>query len=510
MRKITAASIIKWPLERAVNPCHRCRFHPTAALIVALVLPLFAGPRSLAAEATLASQTPTPGQVRDGFAALQARIFAFYPAPYRFHSGVEWQQRFIAVQDAAQDMTPARVFVEVARFMGMLRDAHSWASIDNGAQLMSKALPLRFWQFDDGVYIRAARPDLGRLVGARLEAIDGISIDEVINRMTAVQPGTNASLGINVAQIYLEFPEYLHALGITRSDSEVTLTLAMADGARRTQSVLAAQYQDYSEAYSSSQRLQTPAGWAEPVAAAKAQWLAQRDRPFWYSVDREHHAVVLQINEGVLDPAHPYDFEKDEYTPFIARMFTVIAQHRIDRLIVDLRHNPGGDSRMYDPLVRGIIRSRVLDQPGHTLVLTSRLTESAAVAWCARLEGETPALFLGEPTASPPNYYNDPAGFRRETFHIPGTPVNYRIARTLDVWSASSTDDRVAIAPDLPVGMTYTDFAAGRDVVMERALAFDSSTARALFATKSGDDTTDYPYLHYQRKSQDRVRLTTF
>ena len=219
---------------------------------------------------------------------------------------------------------------------------------------------------------------------------------------------------------------------------------------------------------------------------------------------------MLQINEGVLDPAHPYDFEKDEYTPYIAGMFDFIDKQRVDRLIIDLRHNSGGDSRMYDPLMRGIIRSRVLDQPGHTLVLTSRLTESAAVAWCARLEGETSALFIGELTASPPNYYNDPAGFRRESFHIPGTPINYRIARVLDVWSADSTDDRLGMAPDFPVGMTWADFASGRDPVLERALSLDPARQPAFFLTRSGEDTPAFPYLHYQRKSQDSARLTTF
>lgn len=486
------------------------RWVRAAAVSATLALSFCVGRCALAADAAGVTETPTPAQIREGFSALRTRVFAFYPVPYRFHPGVEWQKRFTALDAAADTITPAGVFVEVARFMGMLQDAHSWASIDNGARLLSRAIPLRFWKFDDGIYVRAARPDLAPLVGAKLQAIDGVPTDQVIERMLEVQPGTNASLGLNVAQIYLTFPEYLHALGIARDDAGVDLTLTMPSGESATIAVPAAQYHDYSEAYSSAQRFLTPDGWAEPPAARTAQWLAQRSRPFWYYVDPRHHAVVLQINEGVLDPAHPYDFEKDEYTPFIAEMFGLIDKHRIDRLIIDLRHNSGGDSRMYDPLVRGIIRSRALDQPGHTLVLTSRLTESAAVAWCARLEGETSALFIGELTASPPNYYNDPAGFRREAFHIPGTPINYRIARVLDVWSADSTDDRLGIAPDFPVGMSYADFASGRDPALERALSLDPLAARALFLTRSGDDTTTFPYLHYQRRSQDSARLRAF
>ena len=501
------------PIVAGVPPGHG-RWCRAVTAVATLALLLCAGGHASGEEAVrpaeTPAETPTAEQIRSGFSALRTRVFAYYPVPYRFYSGVEWQRRFAAVDKAADKLSAAEVFVEVARFMGMLRDAHSWASIDNGARLMSRAVPLRFWKFDDGVYVRAARPGLAELVGARLIAIDDVAIDEVIERMTAVQPGTNASLALNVAQIYLTFPEYLHALGIAHDDSGVNLSLTLADGKARTVAVPAVQYQDYSEAYSSAQRFQTPDGWVEPAAAKTAPWLVQRGRPFWYYVDTQHHAVVLQINEGVLDPAHPYDFEKDEYTPYVAGMFDYIEGHHIDRLVVDLRHNSGGDSRMYDPLVRGIIRSRVLDQPGHTLVLISRLTESAAVAWCARLESDTSALFIGELTASPPNYYNDPAGFRREAFHIPGTPINYRIARVLDVWSADSTDDRLGIVPDFPVGMSYDDFASGRDPALERALSLDPGAARALFLTSSGEDTAAIPYLHYQRRSQDSARLATY
>ena len=475
-------------------------------VLCGLLLTGHAAAQETAAVIKAETRSPTPDQIRAGFIAMETRVFALYPVPYRYHSGIEWRRRFRTIQRNAADMTPAQVFVEAARVMGMLRDAHSWASIDNGAPLLSRAVPLRFWWFDDGLYIRAASPENAPLVGARVEGIEGVPVEEVLTRLTAVQPGANAMQGLVFAQIYLEFPEYLHAIGIGKDDAALSLTLTLSSGERRTVSVPPVQYADYSEAYLASKGFTTPAGWAEPPAAQAAIWMAQRAKPFWYRHDPLRRLVYLQINEGVLDPEHPYDTEVDRYTPFIKELFEFIAAQGVQTLVVDLRHNAGGDSRMYDPLVRGIIRSQVLDRPGHTFVLTSRLTESAAVAWCAQLEGATAVLFAGEMTADPPNYYNDPAGFRRETFHIPGSRVNYRIARALDIWSAASTDERVGIAPDLPATMRYADFASGRDTAMERVLSLNPQSARVLFETKDGDDTTEYPYLHYRRLSQDVAR----
>jgi hypothetical protein len=109
--------------------------------------------------------------------------------------------------------------------------------------------------------------------------------------------------------------------------------------------------------------------------------------------------------------------------------------------------------------------------------------------------------------ASSPNYYNDPAGPRRATFHLEGSSINYRIARNLEVYSQAN-DDREGILPDLPTPFTYADFAAGRDPALEKAGSVSPGDVRAAFSTRDGEDLTTSEWAHYLRKTQIRRGLS--
>jgi hypothetical protein len=449
--------------------------------------------------------TVTPEEVRNGVQSVADRIFALYPAPYRFHSGVEWQLRLCDIKRRADQIDQARLFIEVSRLLGMLKDAHSWAAIDDSSRLFSWAMPLRFWKFDDGIYIRAATPEQAQLVGARVLAVGGVPIDEAWQRLTQ-DGGANESVATKAAQVYLEIPDYLRALGLAERADAATLRLRFPDGRSEDVAVAAVPYQSFSAVWYASLGVATPAGWIVPPRTLDAHWLQHRNDPWRYEYLRDARTVVLQINAGSAGPAEENPSRKDAYSAFLDEAFAFVDAHDADRLVIDLRNNGGGEESMALPLVHHVIRSDKINRPGHLYVLIGRITESASVAWAVKLERETMALFAGEPAATPPNFYNDPAGYHRETFHIDGSSVNFRIARQLEVHS-SARDDRDTILPDIPAPLRYADYAAGRDTALQAVLRADPAAARELFRTAEGEDVTDRTLLHYRRRSQDGARL---
>jgi hypothetical protein len=442
--------------------------------------------------------------VRSGVQFVADRIFALYPAPYRFHSGAEWQIRLCDIKRRADHIDQARLFIEVSRLLGMLKDAHSWAAIDDGSHLFSWAMPLRFWKFDDGIYIRAAAPEWARLVGTRVVAVGGVPIDEAWQRLTQ-DGGANESVATKAAQVFLEIPDYLRALGLAQSADAATLRLQFPGGKIEDVTVAAVPERNFSAVWYSSLGIATPVGWIVQSQAFDANWLRHRNDPWRFEYLRDTRSVVLQINAGSAGPLEG-EPPKDAYSAFLDEAFAFVDTHYVDRLVIDLRNNGGGDESMALPLVHHVIRSDKINRPGRLYVLIGRITESASVAWSVKLERETMALFAGEPAATPPNFYNDPAGFNRETFHIAGSPVNFRIARQLEIHS-STRDDRDSILADLPAPLRYADYAAGRDTALEAVLHADPASARELFRTAEGEDVTDRTLLHYRRKSQDAARL---
>jgi C-terminal processing protease CtpA/Prc len=137
----------------------------------------------------------------------------------------------------------------------------------------------------------------------------------------------------------------------------------------------------------------------------------------------------------------------------------------VDRLILDLRQNPGGDNGTYGPLLR-LIQSFAAEHPGATTVLTDRVTFSAAANLATEIEGSTDAVFMGEPMGGGLNFWNDVSWIDLRTLPIP-----MRLAVSTRYWEMSTPDDpRLTIEPDVAFPVTAEDYLAGRDPVLEAAM----------------------------------------
>ena len=71
-----------------------------------------------------------------------------------------------------------------------------------------------------------------------------------------------------------------------------------------------------------------------------------------------------------------------------------------------LRRNGGGNNYLPEPLRKRLLRSR-FNRPGGLYVMTSPMTFSAAQNPTTRLERDSFAIFVGEPTGGAPNHYGD-------------------------------------------------------------------------------------------------------
>ena len=451
----------------------------------------------------LPAKTLTSEQFHQGIQLLWDKIQQRHPDPYRMFSKAQFEVEVERMVGRSGDVTEAQAFVETSRLIGMLCDGHSWVSIDDDSMLFSRAIPVRFWAFSDGLHVRAAAPSHAELLGATVLAIHGVPIERAWEQIRDAAGG-GGRLATVRAQVYAAIPEFLHAIGLADNDQEIVLELRLADGTQVRRTLRATSYENFSEVWNTSHRWAMPAGWVGPAGALRAGWYANRDKVFWSETLDGGKTLYLAFNQASTDPDNPWDPKVDQYRPFVKEAFARAREEGVERVIIDLRNNNGGNSALWQPLVHQIIRTEKLYLPGHLFVVIGRLTESAAVAWAARIEMNAPALFVGEPTVNPPNFANDPAGWRREAYHLPGSAVNFRVANTMEHWSDDG-DKRRAIYPDIPVAMSWTDFASSRDPSLRAIAEFRAADADALFLDDEGESLVAYPWANYQRKTQGRA-----
>jgi hypothetical protein len=148
---------------------------------------------------------------------------------------------------------------------------------------------------------------------------------------------------------------------------------------------------------------------------------------------------------------------------FTRTIFAAMENLTAHRLVLDLRRNGGGNNFLGEALRRGIERSR-FNRPGGLYILIGPQTFSAAQNLANRIERETFAIFVGEPTGGAPNHYGD-----ARDFSGPATDLAIHVS-TLPWFDSLPMDHRQWIFPDLPSPAHFVDFVAGRDTALDLAL----------------------------------------
>lgn len=435
-----------------------------------------------------------PKVAPQGLAVVMDVIENRHPDAFRYVAPTEFQAHAAAILDRVDRLDVETYALELMRLVARIGDVHSSVWVVSSSDILTNTLPLRLWRFADGLYVRAASPEHADLAGVRITRIGSFDVDAGWDRLVADNPRENDSMATGWLQYLLLLPAFHRLNGWSNETDAATLEIVDRDGVRHSVTLAAPQDLSYGNALESSLGIvDVPETWitARAGMAVTPTWLKDTGSDYRYEKLGEKAAYYLAVNTPRDDPKHPWE-------EFLAELFAAIANGRASRLIVDLRHNPGGYHYLAQSLAQRIVRSDTLHRPGGVCVLTSRTTQSAGVSFSVALERETYAVFAGEPGAAAPNFFNGPQGFFSPKA-IPGAPLTVKYSTSV-IQDSDQRDTRRAIAPDMPTPLTFDDFVAGRDPGLEACLQLDDKTAAEFLSDVGG---RPLPlYLHWRRPSQ--------
>ena len=366
----------------------------------------------------------------------------------------------------------AQVVVELASLVAMLRDGHTRLTLPQSPVAWSRShtptppprdsslvmdhLPLRLEWFPEGLFVRGAAPELQGLIGARVVEIGGSTADSALERTRRLANYDNEMGFRQLAPVFLVVPQVLVALGI-EDDARRTRLVVEAGAGRDTLTLEPLPRAGATELLEASRVAPGPL----PLRARR------RDVPFWMEPLPARRALYIQFNEVADAPDEPLRL-------FAARVEAAMRDPAVDRVVLDLRYNPGGNNSLYRPLLLALIRSERINRPGRLFVLIGRETFSAAQNLVNDLEYLTSALFVGEPSGSSPSHYGD-----SRRMLLPNSGLTVRISSVY--WrDASGNERRPWTPPHLPADMTAAAYFANGDPVLDVALAFRPADLAAL------------------------------
>lgn len=384
-----------------------------------------------------------------------------HPDPFTRVDASDFRERVEALRGVLPSLAPHEAVTRLMQLVALVGDGHTRYDSENGSHGFERRLPIVLYRFADGYHVVAATREHAGLVGARLTRIGGLSVDSAATLVQTAVSADNPS-GLDRGTSYaLQRMGLLRGLGIADGDEGVSVRVAGAGGGDSIAFVRAIPREDEAFAYEAmtflDPRPDPPSGYRAPL---HLHWLKHpRPAPFGWDVVPELNALHVRLHRI-------RDGDRTSFAAFVDSMYETLDREGLERLILDVRHNPGGNNMLLRPLIHGVIARPRLMRRGGTFVLTGRDTFSAAVNLVNRLDRETNAVFVGEAPAGAPNHFGD----AEVLYHY---PIDLTMIVSTVFWQDSEPwDERRAVEPDLVAVPTFADFVAGRDPAFEAIRAF--------------------------------------
>jgi tetratricopeptide (TPR) repeat protein len=390
---------------------------------------------------------------RFDLALLAREIKRLAYAPFGIISEEEFDYQVARLDRDIPALSDAQVLVAMLKLVRHLDDGHAGVWPPDKHDELSRMLPVDFFLFTEGLFVIAAGPGHEKLLGAKVEKIGDLTVEEAIMALDPVIVRDNEQQVTFKIAALLRSTAILHGLGIIDDLAGATLTIC-ADGTRE-QITLAADPGEF-------RLYRYPPDWTElpdtVTGTPRPLHLRHRDLPYWFEYLPAADLVYFQYNAVRNHPA-------ETFTEFCDRLFGFIAERRPARLVLDVRWNGGGNTFLSQALLHRLIGCPAINRRGALFVIIGRLTFSAAQNTVTAIDRETSAIFVGEPTGSRPNFIGESIWFE-----LPYSKVRANAADLF--WQTSWPDDhRPWIAPDIYAPPTFEAYRRNQDPAMDAILA---------------------------------------
>ena len=330
-------------------------------------------------------------------------------------------------------MTDEQFYWSVCHLISLIGDAHTM--VGNTDEPFMTALLWSIKKFDDGWYILKLDQKNEQYLGMRVTAINGVPIDEAVERARQVVSYEADSWLWQQVPNVLTWNSSLEYLDIVDHDEPVQVTVEAAAGTEETFELPT--YDNWDEAEQEMcdfQRESTPR-------------TAKQDAIYWSTApDESTYFIQYNVCAG-----------GDPSMPEFAQQVQADLESGYQNIIFDLRYNNGGNDQIILPLKNAVVNVRNKQgEKCHLYVLTGWNTFSAGVDAAAGFQTSNAenTTFVGQPTGG-----SLQTGGNLLEISMDSAP--FAVTCALDYFVILG--QKGSLVPDYTVPQTFEQYAKGKD-----------------------------------------------
>lgn len=354
----------------------------------------------------------------------------------------QFDREIAKISEAVPKLTDSEVKLALWRLAATIGDAHT--RIQYGKE---KTYPVVLYQFPDGVFAAATTEESRAMLGARLVKIGKVEVERAKEAVRSLIPVENESWFKQQFPNYLTDPEILYLLKILPDRDEGDFTFRDRKGKQFSVKLRPVSVKDQVK-------------WIRPFdspAGALPLYLRNPELFYWREYFADSKTLYLNYRRCANMGSQPFKV-------FAEKLLKIMDENPVERLVIDLRQNGGGNSTIFDPFISALSKRADVNRTGRLFVLVGRGTFSSAYLNALRLKKETKAILVGEPTGQRPNAYGEV-----RTMTLPHSKL---LVQYSTKFFKTMNDDPPSLAPDVLVERSSWDYVSGRDPVLERAMNY--------------------------------------
>jgi tetratricopeptide (TPR) repeat protein len=390
---------------------------------------------------------------------LQETVHSDYSFLFKKVTSEKFDSEVEKLYQEIPSMANHEVMIGFARIVSLFQYGHTRFGFHGGGVKHHK-LPINLYYFNDGVYIEGTHSAHKKALGAKLLKIEGVPIKEALKMVKPVVPTENDQFFKAYGLAYLTIPEVLHAQGITKSLKETISVTLEKDGKTFDYSLPSGAPDAFRPIYS---MMRQEGDWISAREQGDTPlYLKNLDKIYYYEYLPTEKAVYVRHSQIQDDPS-------EDIPTFYAGLFDFIENNDVEKLILDVRLNGGGNNYKVKPKITGVIKSDKINKLGSFFVIIGRRTFSASQNLINRLDNYTDVVFVGEPSSENINFYGD-----NRTVTLPNSkfPVFLSFAWWQDKPQWENGD---WTSPHLAVDMSFEQYRTNQDPVLDSALNFSDN-----------------------------------
>lgn len=377
---------------------------------------------------------------------LHAEIKRLHVNPYHRISKEALDLKAQLIEQEIPDLSDQQIVFKFMQLLASVGNGHNFIVPTHSLKGDFTQLPVQFYWFSDGIYIVKAKDSYKHLIGRKVVSIAQTPVEQVMQKIATINARDNEMQQYWLAPFYLSLPEVLEGLKIVKNAKEVALTLADNKG-KQEELILSGEVFNFT-GFPTLPELESK---------LSAEFLSRKNDNYWYKNHKEENYFYVQFNAVA-------EKKSQSIAEFSKELREIIIQNKAENLVLDLRHNSGGNGSIVPPLTRALIHFTEQNDNNKLFIIVGRNTFSAAHLLLADLNRLTNAIIVGEPSGSRPNHLGE-AGW----FKLPHSGV-WGIISSQYHQASKAEDHSIWIAPHVPVTLSSTAYFSGEDPVIEQII----------------------------------------